>query len=398
MKAPLISILPRPPHPTRDGLAIRNYHLLRALAESFSVKAFTLRAPHLPAGEYPAGVDVTEVPQPRRESRRVVAAAASLALGEAYSARMYRSTALDEALAAAVRGSRPAWVVAHAYHVGPAALAASRPAWIDFHNVDSRIWARMGETGRSLASRVFARRQVPPVERFERDLLEGADGVSCVSSVDEGEMRRLAPNVRPLVVPNGVDLTRYGFRGRAPASASPEERHSSGPLVFVGDLTWPPNAEGLAWFAEGVWPLLRSSGLRVEVLGRGAPAELVRLAPEWTFLGEGGDTRPLWTRAAAAIVPLLAGGGTRLKILEAAASGAPVVSTTVGAEGLGFADGSEILLRDDPAGFADAVLRLAGDRAFAEGLAAAARARVEREFDWRAIGERLARRLAGATA
>jgi glycosyltransferase involved in cell wall biosynthesis len=391
MKATLLSILPRPPHPTRDGLAIRNYHLLRALAESFSVKAFTLRAPHLPAGEYPAGVDVTEVPQPRRESRRVVAAAASLALGEAYSARLYQSRALDDALAAAVRGSRPAWVVAHAYHVGPAALAASRPAWIDFHNVDSRIWARMGETGRSLASRVFARRQVPRVERFERDLLERADGVSCVSSVDEGEMRRLAPNARPLVVPNGVDLTRYGFRGHAPASAGP------GPLLFVGDLTWPPNAEGLAWFAEKVWQLLASSGLRVEVLGRGAPAELVRAAPDWTFLGEGGDTRPLWARATAAIVPLLAGGGTRLKILEAAACGAPVVSTRVGAEGLGFADGSEILLRDDPAGFADAVLRLAGNQAFAEGLAAAARARVEREFDWRAIGERLARRLAGAT-
>jgi glycosyltransferase involved in cell wall biosynthesis len=139
--------------------------------------------------------------------------------------------------------------------------------------------------------------------------------------------------------------------------------------------------------------MLRASGLRVEVLGRGAPAALVRRAPDWTFLGEGGDTRPLWARAAVCVVPLLAGGGTRLKILESAATGAPVVSTHVGAEGLDFRDGEDILLRDEPGAFADAVLRLASDRPFASRISEAARARVETEFDWPAIGGRFAARL-----
>ena len=389
MKPPLFSVLPRPTHPTRDGLAIRNYHLLTALSEVFDVRAFVLRAPHLPAGEYPPGVIVREFPQRSRAVRRLASAAASVFTGGAYSPRLYRSRALAHALRAeaAKLSVPPAWVVAHAYHVGPLALAAGPPAWIDFHNLDSQIWRRMGETASSPAARWFAGRQAPRVRDFERRLLLAARGVSCVSEPDAAEMRRLAPSASPIVVPNGVDLERYRFR---------ETVVPDGGVLFVGDLTWAPNAEGLAWLAERVWPLVRASrpDLKVEVLGRGAAGDLVRRARGFTFLGEGGDTRPLWARAAVAVVPLLAGGGTRLKILEAAAAGAPVVSTSVGAEGLGFEPGTEILLADEPAAFAAAVLRLAGDAPLARRIAVAARARVERDYGWRAIGERFANALA----
>ena len=168
-----------------------------------------------------------------------------------------------------------------------------------------------------------------------------------------------------------------------------------GVLLFVGDLSWAPNAEGLRWFADSVWPLVRSRlpRARVEVLGRAVPPDLRRRAPDWIFLGEGGDTRPLWARADVAIVPLRAGGGTRLKILEAAACGVPVVSTTVGAEGLELASEAEILLRDDPPAFADALVRLLGDTALRRGIAASARLRVEKRYDWRRVGAELAAAL-----
>ena len=96
-------------------------------------------------------------------------------------------------------------------------------------------------------------------------------------------------------------------------------------------------------------------------------------------------------------MPLLAGGGTRLKILEAAACGVPVVSTSVGAEGLSFVNGEEILLRDDPARFAEAVALLLADPEARRRQAAVARARVEREYGWRAISERFAGLLARRT-
>ncbi|MEO8431994.1 MAG: glycosyltransferase [Acidobacteriota bacterium] len=388
MKPLLFSVLPRPTHATRDGLAIRNFHLIRALSEVFRVRAFVLRPPHLLAGasEYPAGVEIEEFAQGSRGPRRAAAAAASLLAGGAYSPRLYRSRAMSLRLADAAARDRPSWIVAHSYHVGPLALGSGRPGWIDFHNLDSQIWERVSETASSGSVRAFARMQAPRVGAFERDLVTLAAGASCVSVLDAGELLRVSPASSPLVVPNGVDLSRYEFR---------PDRPGDGVLLFVGDLSWPPNADGLRWFGSEVWPLIRAAlpRARVRVLGRSAPRDLVRLGSDWEFLGEGDDTRPVWASADAAIVPLRAAGGTRLKILEAAACGVPVVSTTVGAEGLELEPDREILLRDDPPAFADAAVRLLQDPPARGSLAAAARARVERRYDWRRIGESFAGEL-----
>ncbi len=149
--------------------------------------------------------------------------------------------------------------------------------------------------------------------------------------------RRSAPPP-PLVVPNGVDLDRFPRRAAAPAGEF---------VVFVGDLSWPPNADGVRWFLREVWPRVRilRPDARAEIVGRAAPPDLAGLAgPAAALLGEGGDARAHWARAAVAAVPLRAGGGTRLKILEAAAAGVPVVATSIGAEGLELLPDSEILL------------------------------------------------------
>ncbi len=393
MKPLVYSVLPRPPHPSRDGLAIRNYHLLAALAERFEVRAFALLDPERAYGRgaVPEGVAVEWVPQRPRGARRPAAVLASLATGEPYSAILYRSRRLARRLADACAARRPAWIVAHAYHVAPAAAAAGAPVWIDFHNVDSRIWERMGETASSAARRRFARGQAPRVRRLERTLLRRVDGVSCVSPGDAASLAELGA-AEPLVVPNGVDLSRYVFR-ESPAAGET--------VLFVGDLSWPPNAEGVRWFAERVWPLVRACrpAAGMEILGRGAPADLERLArPDFVFLGEGGDTRPHWARAAVAVVPLRAGGGTRLKILEAAACGVPVVSTRIGAEGLDFPP-AEVRAHDEPEAFAEAVVALLEDPGAARRQAAAARARVEAAYGWDRIGSRFAdtlrRRLEG---
>jgi len=257
--------------------------------------------------------------------------------------------------------------------------------WIDFHNLDSRIWERMGETASSAARRRFARGQAPRVRRLERTLLRHAGGVSCVSSGDAASLAELGA-AGALVVPNGVDLARYAFRG----APSREET-----ILFVGDLSWPPNAEGVRWFAERVWPLVRARRprARAEILGRGAPADLSRLArPDFVLLGEGDDTRPHWARTAVAVVPLRAGGGTRLKILEAAACGVPVVSTRIGAEGLDFSS-AELSVHDEPEAFAAAVAALLENPEAARRQATAARARVEAAYGWDRIGAAFAEAL-----
>lgn len=386
MKPLVYSILPRPPHPTRDGLAIRNYHLLRGLASSFRLRCFTLVPPHLARepGEYPEGAEVVAVPQGNRRLRAAGALAATALSRWPYPELLYRSADLARRVAEGAASEEPAWVVAHSYHVGPLALESGRPAWVDFHNVESEIWDRMAATASRPGHRFFARWQAPKVRALEASLLLRANGASCVSRRDAAAFALLSPGAELDVVPNGVDLDRYTFRS-APALS---ER-----VFFVGDLSWKPNAEAVRWFARAIWPILASGRPQavVEVLGRLAPPDLLALADaRFTFARESGDTRPHWRDAAVAIVPLLAGGGTRLKILEAAACGVPVVSTSVGAEGLSFVNGEEILLRDDPARFAEAVALLLANPEARRRQAAVARARVEREYGWRAISERFA--------
>ena len=395
MKPLVYSILPRPPHPTRDGLAIRNYHLLRGLAASFRLRCFTLVPPHLARepGEYPESAEVEAVPQRGRRLRAAGALAGAALSRWPYPELLYRSADLARRVAQRAAAEKPAWVVAHSYHVGPLALDAGRPAWVDFQNVESEIWDRMATTATRAGHRFFARWQAPRVRALEELLLTRANGSSCVSQRDAAAFALLAPGFEPHVIPNGVDLDRYSYRS-APAAS---ER-----IFFVGDLSWAPNAEGVRWFARWVWPILsaRRPQAVTEILGRRAPADLLALADaRFIMAGEGSDTRPHWREAAVAVVPLLAGGGTRLKILEAAACGVPVVSTSVGAEGLTFVNGEEIVLCDDPARFADAVALLLADPEARRRQAAAARLRVEREYGWRAIAERfaalLARRMPG---
>ena len=393
MKPIVYSVLPRPPHPTRDGLAIRNYHLLAGLAQEFRVRTAALVPPHLRgSGEYPPGVEVEEVRQSGRRARQIAALARSVFSREAYPALLYRSRELLAQLSRWTAEEKPAWIVAHSYHVAPAASSAGAPAWVDFHNVDSEIWRRMGERAAG-PLRAFLRWQGPRVAHLERDILRRAAGASCVS---ERDARALSSEggEPPLVVSNGVDLTRYVFRPEPSLEAL---------VFFVGDLTWPPNLEGVRWFLSEVWPILSRlrPQARVEVLGRGA-GPLRALArngpPGFSLLGEGADTRPLWRRAAVAIVPLLTGGGTRLKILEAAACGVPVVATPVGAEGLDFEAGREIAIASGAPEFAAAIEGLLAEPDARRAQAAAARRRVESQYGWEAIGRRFAGMLRVRTA
>jgi len=391
MKPLVYSLLPRPAHPTRDGLAIRNYHLLSGLAGEFRVRAAVLAPPNLAGtGEYPPGVEAEEAPQTAGPANRPDALVRSALTGEAFPILLYRSRSLDALLERWIAREKPAWVVAHAYHVAPAAIDLGAPAWVDFHNLDSEIWRRMGQSASSGLHRAFARWQAPRVEKAESGIVRRSGGISCVSERDARALASLG-GPPPLVVPNGVDLDRYAFRAQPAAQEK---------ILFVGDLSWPPNAEGIAWFCDRVWPLvsrLRPSA-RVEILGRGERTELSRIIRDppagAAFLGEGGDTRPHWNRAALSVVPLLAGGGTRLKILEAAACGVPVVSTPVGAEGLDLTDGLEIRLAAEPEEFASVVASLLADPDARRAQAAAARRRVETRHDWRQIGRRFARELA----
>jgi len=225
--------------------------------------------------------------------------------------------------------------------------------------------------------------------RYEARVMRACDAVLAVADEDRATLLGRAPDTRIGVVPNGVDTDYFSRAALVRERAGPLS--FAGPtLVFSGTLDFRPNVDALIWFAHEVLPRLRARRpeLQLLVVGkRPAPAlrQLAR-AGLLTLTGEVPDARPYIAGATVYIVPMRIGGGVRLKLLEALALEAPVVSTRMGAEGVaGLCGGEHSLLADDPADFAAAVLRLIDDPALGRQLGANGRALVRERYDWSVI-------------
>ena len=189
------------------------------------------------------------------------------------------------------------------------------------------------------------------------------------------------------VVPNGVDVDRYhpGLADSIPL------RHPA--IVFTGKMSFRPNVDAMLWFYEQVWPRVRKARPEavLYVVGKEPHARLGVLAtdPSVVVTGYVRDVLPYFGGADVYVVPLRIGGGTRLKVLEAMAAGLPVVSTTMGAEGIMLESGRDALMADEADEFADAIVRLLTDSQLQEALGASARAVVLEHYDWQRIAPRL---------
>lgn len=267
------------------------------------------------------------------------------------------------------------------------------PVVISAHNVESDIWARYREAERGFLRRAYVALQHRKVARFEKRALGEADAVTAVSAKDGERIAAWTGQAHVTVAPNGVDAARF-----APDPSVEVARHE---LVFVGSLDWRPNQDGVLWFLERVFPAIRARvpDATLVVVGRAPPPWFVeRVSGVEGVRVEASvpDVRPFLARAAVAVVPLRVGGGSRLKICEALAMERPVVSTTVGAEGLDVGEG--VVLADEPAAFADAVVATLGDPEGAVLAARAGRERALRTHEWGTVAPLVARAWAEAVA
>jgi glycosyltransferase involved in cell wall biosynthesis len=247
------------------------------------------------------------------------------------------------------------------------------------HNVESALWRRTAAYERNPATKAVFKMEAWKMYRYERNALMRFDQVVAVSEHDKVLMHAMAPTVPITVVPTGVDVA--GFSSPATTRRSPRT------VMFLGSMDWPANIDGVEYFCEAVWPLVLAAvpDAQFEVVGRRPPERILRFAgPSVEIVGGVSSVLPHLHGAAVFVVPLRIGGGTRLKIYEAMAAGVPIVSTTVGAEGLEVRDGEDILLADDPTRFAEAVVRLLCDPALRRRVATSASTTASR-FDWSVI-------------
>jgi len=257
------------------------------------------------------------------------------------------------------------------------------------HNVENEIFARNAAFARNALHRAVWRSQHIKMKRFEQRALRRFDSVIAVSERDAAVFRDDLDLANVAVIPTAVDLDYYS------SSATPAKGDLTGKggrIVFTGSMDWHPNIDCLEWLLREAWASIvaASPRTRLTVVGRNPPQRLVaeasRRGADWTFTGLVDDVRPYVRAADISVIPLRTGGGTRLKIYEAMALGVPVVSTTVGAEGLPLVPGEHYLRADGAADFANTVVGLLRDAQLRQRIAAAARTFVATKFSPRIVG------------
>lgn len=262
------------------------------------------------------------------------------------------------------------------------------------HNIEAVIWERHYRTSKNPVWKAVSYREYRALERMERRYVSSADHVLAVSENDRDFFLRYAPKERIAVIPTGVDIDYF-----SPSITEPDPEC----IVFTGSMDWIANEDGIVFFIEKVLPVVRLRFPRAKLLvvGRRPSERLKKIgvnSPGVEVTGTVDDIRPYLARGSVYVVPLLVGGGTRIKIFEAMAAGKSIVSTSIGAEGLPVRHGENILLADDAESMAESVIELLSDRSRRERIGTAARRLVTDGYSWQAVARTLGAELEAAAS
>lgn len=399
----LLLFTPQLPYPPHQGTTIRNFYLLKHLAQRHTVDLLSFLAPgEALAPDSPLHTlcrRVATLPQPVRTTRQRLFDTIGSRLPD-------MARRLDDP---AMHQLAQQWVAEEGYDVvqiegiemaqyGASATQSrrqGRPIVVfDNHNceyllqkrnalTDLRNWRRWPAAAYSLV-------QWQKLRRYEAACCRQADAVLAVSQADRVALERLVRGLSVTEIRNGIDLDAY--QPTEPAPPRPPFK-----LLFTGKMDYRPNIDAVLWFGRAVLPLIQQQepNVRFQIVGLNPHARLdeLRANPAIEITGGVPDVRPYFAGATVCVIPMRVGGGTRLKALEAMACAKPIVSTSLGVEGIPVTHGQELLLADTPAAFAAATLAiLAAARQGARheggrvrGLGLRARRFVEAQYSWTQI-------------
>jgi len=385
----LLYVSGRPLAPCKLGPARRNHHVVEQLSRFYDVAVIAVATPDgrfvLDGARAAAVGDLTLVRPARRPLPKYVCKAWRTA-----TRRCDFLPAFEPELrrACGQLGQRPGFdaIVLSSMLLGSLPLPEEVPVVADTHNAEFDVQRRTAAFADSSLRRRYAAWQAALTRTEEQRCGRRARLVLATCERDRDLFRSELGIQHVAVVPNGIDLDEF----------QPETPSSLPVILFTGLLSYYPNQQGIRWFLDRVLPLVlrRAPCARVIVAGAAPPRWLrLRESAAIHITGPVDDMRPYLRMAAVVIAPLMIGGGTRVKILEAQAMARPVVSTSIGAEGLGQQSGETLLIADDPEIFASQVVRVLTRPDQAHAIALRGRHHVADLFDWNRIGERLQRLL-----
>jgi glycosyltransferase involved in cell wall biosynthesis len=377
-------------HPVNRGGRIRTYNMLRELKRTHHITYLTLDdgtgAPDADrlAAEYCDELDVIPFRTTPKDSPRLLGdLLVNLFSRLPYAVAKYASAEMTQRLRRRIDGSACDIVVCDFLFPSqnvPRDLPI--PTILFQHNVEAAIWKRHTDVAGSRFRKLYFAEQWRRMERFERHECRRFDHVVAVSEEDASALRTVYGLSDVSWVPTGVDTAYF-----TPSGTNDVQSHE---LVFTGALDWLPNEDAILYFADAILPTVRSAvpDVTLTIVGRNPTARIREVAARHSALnlvGQVPDVRPFIDRAAAFVVPMRIGGGTRLKIFEAMAMGKPVVTTAIGAEGLPVADNLHARFGDTPQEFAQAVISVLNEPDVARRLSEEAATFVRANFGWNRV-------------
>jgi polysaccharide biosynthesis protein PslH len=380
-------------HPTTRGGQIRTLEMLRELHKRHEVHYVAFDDPLNPEGlkrstEYASySYPVQHKVVPKNSPVFALQLLEGLASPIPVAGARYRSAAMRDTIEKVVSANDFDAKVCD--FLFPSINIADLRTWTLFqHNVESVIWERHAQSGRTAAHRAYFNLQAKRMFQWEQNVCRSVSQVIAVSETDEKLMRSRFGIEQVSSVPTGVDVEYF---------ERPESSSVLYDLVFVGSMDWMPNIDGMRWFLADVFPLIRRQkpDCRLAIVGRNPPQALLDAAKDShiTVTGTVPDVRPFLWQSAISVVPLRVGGGTRLKIFEAMAAGTPVVSTTVGAEGLPVNHGKTIQIADTAQQFAEECLNLLAVPESRQTMAQQAMKLVVENYSWEQVTKGFERTL-----
>jgi glycosyltransferase involved in cell wall biosynthesis len=378
----LTQVLPYPPD---SGPKIKTYHVIKYLAQKHQVTLVAF-VRETDKAEYIDHLKtlcerVITVPMHRAASRDLVFLGKSLVSGQPWMMLRDERAEMRAALAELAQTSQFDIVHADQLNMGQYALAfpGGRKV-LDLHNALWVLYKRMSEA-QSFTNpmKYLLMRDWSLLKTYEAEMCRRFDAVTAVSEEDKAALIEAGAPPEIPVIPIAVDLDSQHYIDRKPASPH---------IIHIGTMYWPANINAINWFLDAIYPLIKARlpAVRCTLIGARPPESILERAktdPSLTVTGYVDDPMPYLRDASMMIVPLKAGGGMRVKILNALAQGIPMVTTTVGCEGIAVTHDKDILIADEPAAFAEASLRLLTDAALNQRISQNGREMVIRQYDYR---------------
>lgn len=384
----------RKPYPLNDGWSLRTHFLVKALTElgaAVDLLAFDNNSGPPGCGELDSLCrEVVIVPRAKNYSCGDLFK--GLFSATPFSVLNYAEKEYDKAFSMLISKNDYGYIQVEDIVMAQYAVRAEGiKRALDMHNIESDLLRRYAENTGSALKGLYARITADKLESYETSAANRFDTVFVCSEDEKVELERKGWRTPVAVLPNGVDCSFYEDLSHD----SSEEA-----LVFVGSMDYHANISAIRFFVSEVLPQLndRCPGLKAYVVGKNPPAEIRMMADKNLIItGSVPDVRPYLEKGRISIVPMIVGGGTRLKILEAMAAGLPVVSTSLGAEGLNITHGDNILIADSAEDFALQILRLFENPAAGEAIARKGKLFALENYDWGTVTSRLKTIVASLT-